>query len=77
MTCMKEGTYTLYFCLGVCSCRAWDLLGILCQRAVCAMYHAQIDPKTKVSHYYHKDTYLASYREKLQVVYVREIGNVR
>ena len=51
-----------------CTCRAWDLTGIPCQHAICALFHAQIDPVTQISRFYHKDTYLCSYRTKFQPV---------
>lgn len=52
----------------MCSCRAWDLTGILCQHAICAMLDAKVDPTRHISKYFHKETYLSSYMTKLQPV---------
>ena len=51
-----------------CSCRIWDLTGIPCQHAICALHQAKIDPSTQVHRYYHKATYLAGYRTKFQPI---------
>ena len=51
-----------------CSCRAWDLTGIPCQHAICAMLDARVEPSASISIYYHIDTYLASYDNKFQPV---------
>ncbi|XP_028784385.1 uncharacterized protein LOC114740405 [Neltuma alba] len=64
----RQDRHTVYLSRQMCTCRAWDLTGSPCQHAICAMYHAKINPRTQISHYYHKDTYLASYRAKLQPV---------
>ncbi|KAK4280013.1 hypothetical protein QN277_011698 [Acacia crassicarpa] len=52
----------------LCTCQAWVLTGIPCQHAICAMYHAKVEPTTQISKYYHRDTYLASYRTKFQPI---------
>ncbi|KAK4254492.1 hypothetical protein QN277_009870 [Acacia crassicarpa] len=52
----------------MCTCRAWDLTGIPCQHAICAMYDVKVDPSTQISRYYHRETFLASYRTKFQPV---------
>ena len=51
-----------------CSCRAWDLTGIPCQHAICAMIDARVEPMTFISRYYHQATYIASYAKKFQPV---------
>ncbi|KAK4264930.1 hypothetical protein QN277_026045 [Acacia crassicarpa] len=63
-----QDRHLVYLSTGMCTCRAWDLTGIPCQHAICAMYHAKVDPKSRISQYYHKETYLATYRTKLLLV---------
>ena len=56
-----EDKHTIFLDRHLCTCRAWDLIGILCPHAICALYHKKIDPMTMISPWYHKQTYLASY----------------
>ncbi|WCJ44518.1 hypothetical protein M5689_025181 [Euphorbia peplus] len=51
-----------------CKCRAWQLSGIPCAHAVCALYHDRTDPINHIHHYYHKSSYISTYKYKLQPV---------
>eukprot|EP00257_Ricinus_communis_P016400 XP_015574566.1 uncharacterized protein LOC107261236 [Ricinus communis] len=53
--------HTVFLDRKLCTCRTWDLTGIPCQHAICALYHSKLDPFSYISHFYHKSTYLASY----------------
>ncbi|XP_028802412.1 protein FAR-RED ELONGATED HYPOCOTYL 3-like [Neltuma alba] len=63
-----QDRHTVCLTRKTCTCRAWDLTGILCQHAIHAMYHCKLEPLTHISRYYHKDTYIASYRTKFAPV---------
>ncbi|XP_065864779.1 uncharacterized protein [Euphorbia lathyris] len=52
----------------ICTCREWQLSGIPCPHAVCALYHAKIDPITVIDKFYHKSMYQSTYKDKLQPV---------
>ena len=49
-----------------CTCRAWDLTGIPCPHAIAALIHANIDPVSVISRFYHRESYLAAYRVKFK-----------
>ncbi|XP_028752688.1 uncharacterized protein LOC114712337 [Neltuma alba] len=68
-----QDRHTVYLNRRMCTCRPWDLTGIPCQHAICALSHAKIDPMTQISRYYHKDMFLASYMTKLQPVRGRQL----
>ena len=51
-----------------CTCRRWELTGTPCEHAIPALLHAGISPISQISRYYHKNTYIASYREKFQPI---------
>ncbi|XP_049389222.1 uncharacterized protein LOC125853550 [Solanum stenotomum] len=51
-----------------CSCRLWQLRGIPCQHAVCALYHIGQEPEDYVEHWYKKDTFLRAYKYFLQPI---------
>ncbi|KAK8549131.1 hypothetical protein V6N12_062029 [Hibiscus sabdariffa] len=51
-----------------CTCREWEINGIPCCHAICAMYHDSKKPETYISEWYSKDKYLASYNHILQPV---------
>ncbi|XP_056159292.1 uncharacterized protein LOC130135068 [Syzygium oleosum] len=50
-----------------CSCRAWQLSGIPCTHAICAIQAKYQNPKDCLHGYYHKSTYLAAYQHMIQV----------
>ncbi|XP_065866546.1 uncharacterized protein [Euphorbia lathyris] len=51
-----------------CTCKAWQLSGIPCPHAICAMYHAKIDPVKQIDRYYSKLRYMMTYKHKIQPV---------
>ncbi|WCJ30900.1 hypothetical protein M5689_012421 [Euphorbia peplus] len=51
-----------------CSCRAWELKGIPCAHAICAMHHRKIDPLQHVAHWYHKQTHIQAFSNFIQPV---------
>ena len=57
--------HTVFLDKYLCTCRAWELTGIPCSHAICALYHSQIDPMSVLSKWYHKTTYLATYQQPL------------
>ena len=57
-----QDKHTVFLDKYLCTCRAWELIGIPCSHAICALYHSQIDPMSVISKWYHKTTYLAIYQ---------------
>ncbi|XP_050233158.1 uncharacterized protein LOC126681655 [Mercurialis annua] len=66
----KDDRHTVDLELSTCTCREWDLTGIPCCHAVCAIYsisdnnnktHRSDKPEEYVHHYYSKETFLKSY----------------
>ncbi|KAL4284915.1 hypothetical protein GQ457_16G025650 [Hibiscus cannabinus] len=51
-----------------CTCKAWELSGIPCCHAICAMYQENKRPEDYVSNWYSKEKYLAAYNHVLQPV---------
>ncbi|XP_065868325.1 uncharacterized protein [Euphorbia lathyris] len=51
-----------------CTCRAWQLSGIPYPHAICAMYHAKINPVKQIDLYYSKLRYMMTYKYKMQPV---------
>nr|XP_016443451.1 PREDICTED: uncharacterized protein LOC107768810 [Nicotiana tabacum] len=51
-----------------CTCRAWDLCGIPCPHAICALLHKKLDPLSQIHWYLTKEAYLLTYSHKLQPV---------
>ena len=41
--------HTVFLDKKLCTCRAWDLTGIPCSHAICAMEYARIDPLSEIS----------------------------
>ena len=60
--------HTVFLDKDLCTCRAWDLTGIPCSHAICAMNHSKINPINHISKWYHKSTYVAAYEHPLQPV---------
>ncbi|KAK4372498.1 hypothetical protein RND71_007882 [Anisodus tanguticus] len=50
------------------SCRTWQLRGILCQHAICVLYHIEKEPDHFVEHWYRKDTFLKVYSHFIQPI---------
>ena len=51
-----------------CTYRYWELKGIPCAHAICAMLHMKIDPDTFVSRWYSKEKYLKAYGTVMQPI---------
>ena len=49
-----------------CTCREWDLTGIPCQHAICAIYASQSEPEKFVDEWYLEDRYLKAYNNMLK-----------
>ncbi|KAL4282369.1 hypothetical protein GQ457_03G013340 [Hibiscus cannabinus] len=49
-----------------CTCRAWELSGIPCCHAICAMYQENKRSEDYVSNWYNKEKYLTAYNHILQ-----------
>ncbi|KAH6815615.1 hypothetical protein C2S51_020435 [Perilla frutescens var. frutescens] len=46
----------------MCTCRVWDINGIPCCHAICALNYEKKDPKTYISCWYEKAAYMAAYQ---------------
>ena len=66
-------THTVHLGNRTCTCREWDLTGIPCQHALCAILGLDKDPETFVAHWYHKATYMEAYSHVLQPMRGRDI----
>ncbi|KAK8609691.1 hypothetical protein V6N13_093107 [Hibiscus sabdariffa] len=51
-----------------CSCRKWQLCGLPCQHACCAIWHTGGDPDGYLHSCYLKDTYIKAYSYALQPI---------
>nr|KJB19062.1 hypothetical protein B456_003G083200 [Gossypium raimondii] len=49
-------------------CRSWQLSGIPCPHACCAIWHLEQDPDDYLHRYYHKDKYFKAYEYALQPI---------
>lgn len=60
------------FCVNLteqtCSCRVWELTGIPCCHAICAIQRMRLNPIDFVSHYFTKETYMKTYSHCLEVL---------
>ncbi|KAK8694127.1 hypothetical protein V6N13_071684 [Hibiscus sabdariffa] len=45
----------------ICSCRSWQITGLPCPHACCAIWHRSGDPDDYLDQYYHKQTYMKAY----------------
>ncbi|KAL4378422.1 hypothetical protein GQ457_02G034530 [Hibiscus cannabinus] len=63
-----ENQHTINLNTMQCTCREWELTGIPCCHAICAMYHESKEPQTFISEWYTKERYLASYKHVLQPI---------
>ncbi|KAH6812957.1 hypothetical protein C2S51_021975 [Perilla frutescens var. frutescens] len=59
----------------ICTCRLWELTGIPCSHAICAIKHAKQDPKAFISNWYHKLTYMASYEHVIEPMAGKLMGS--
>ncbi|XP_073137263.1 uncharacterized protein [Henckelia pumila] len=60
-----SGQHTVDFGTNSCSCRKWDLTGIPCQHAVCAIWCKHQDPMDYVNPYYEVDRYNRCYEHAI------------
>ncbi|OIT35395.1 hypothetical protein A4A49_03157, partial [Nicotiana attenuata] len=51
-----------------CTCRSWQLRGIPCAHAICAIYHQEEEPYNYVDHWYRKETFLKAYQYFLEPI---------
>ena len=56
-------THTVCLDKKTCTCRSWELSGILCQHRICALVHNKQDPKDHISIWYHEDMYRVCIQE--------------
>ncbi|KAK8715718.1 hypothetical protein V6N13_043046 [Hibiscus sabdariffa] len=52
----------------ICSCRSWQITGLPCPHACCAIWHMGGDPDDYLDQYYHKQTYLKVYAYALHPI---------
>ncbi|XP_065855345.1 uncharacterized protein [Euphorbia lathyris] len=60
----------------LCTCREWELSGIPCPYAICALRHKRMDPLKEISMFYHISTFKKTYSSKLQPVRGKAFWNV-
>ena len=67
---MKKGRkqYIVNLRKKVCSCRSWQILGIPCARACCAIWYDESEPDEYLDKYYHPTTYIKAYQHALQLI---------
>ena len=53
---------------GLCTYRYWELIGRPCAHAMCALWHAKVDPLTVMFDWYHKCKFIATYKTPMQHV---------
>ncbi|CAH9123613.1 unnamed protein product [Cuscuta epithymum] len=63
-----EDKHTVMLDKLICTCRAWELAGIPCLHALCALYYKKEDALSYISRWYHKETYMAAYQYPLQPI---------
>ncbi|KAL8524596.1 hypothetical protein ACS0TY_014266 [Phlomoides rotata] len=65
VSCYDGGQYTVNLQKWVCSCRSWQLTGIPCIHAVCAILKQNLDPVDFVHDLYSVETYLKAYEHPI------------
>ncbi|WMV23703.1 hypothetical protein MTR67_017088 [Solanum verrucosum] len=67
---MAEGIdrYVVNLATKKCTCRTWDLTGILCPHAIKALEHDRLEPLNEMHWWYSKEAYLLVYQPKIQPV---------
>ncbi|MBA0670136.1 hypothetical protein Goklo_024217, partial [Gossypium klotzschianum] len=60
--------YTVDLSQRICSCRSWQISGILCSHAYAAIYHLGFQPDEYLHEYYHIDTYKKAYSFPIQPI---------
>lgn len=65
---MKNGRfqYKINLELKTCSCRLWQLTGLLCPHFICVIFHKGHKPYQYIHVWYSKEMYIKSYEHVLQ-----------
>nr|XP_016486104.1 PREDICTED: uncharacterized protein LOC107806465 [Nicotiana tabacum] len=56
------------FSNNTCTCRSWQLKGIPCSHAICAIFFKRFEPADYATHWYKKETYLKTFSCYIQPV---------
>lgn len=64
----RDNRHTVNLKSSTCTCREWDLTGIPCQHAICAIHSAGLEPENFIVHWYREATYLKAYQFMTQPV---------
>ena len=51
-----------------CTCRSWQLKGIPCAHAICALQYRKMEPMDFISKWYYKETYFKTYSHYIQPI---------
>ena len=51
-----------------CACKAWNISGIPCCHAICAILDKKEDPEDYIHEWYHKDKYIETYKHTLNPI---------
>ena len=67
---VQDGPYghTIDLRKETCTCRSWQLKGIPCAHAICALQHRNLEPTNFIAKWYHKETYLKTYSHFIQPI---------
>ena len=57
-----DDKHTVFLDKNLCTCRSWELTGIPCAHAICALYHSKVDPISVIFKWYHKSSYTTAYK---------------
>ncbi|XP_050232965.1 uncharacterized protein LOC126681470 [Mercurialis annua] len=63
-----DDKHTVFIDKKLCTCRVWDVSGIPCPHAICAIKHLGMEPLDHISGYYHRAQYDATYSFTIQPV---------
>ena len=63
-----EDKHTVFLDKKLCTCRVWELTGIPCSHAICALGYLKVDPISSISEWYYKEKFQVAYQHPLQPV---------
>ena len=63
-----EDKHTVFLDKKLCTYRVWELTGIPCSHAICALGYLKVDPISSISEWYHKEKFQAAYQHLLQPI---------
>ncbi|XVF15268.1 hypothetical protein REPUB_Repub09cG0136400 [Reevesia pubescens] len=63
-----QQSYAVNLKTRTCSCQAWNLSGIPCCHAICAIWDNKEDQKDYIHEWYHKDKYMETYKYTLNLI---------